>query len=93
MSRRRYRYTDATPHEMLAVIIGFIIGFPFWIIVGANLWQLIGWLSFIISAAPLVATFILAAKAGSRRTYKTGARGGVYEARISRSGKPYKKYL
>jgi hypothetical protein len=32
----------------------------------------------------------LAAKAGSRRTYKTGARGGVYEARISQSGKPYK---
>jgi hypothetical protein len=93
MSRRRYSYTEATPCEMLAVIIGFIIGFPFWIIVGAILWQSISWFGFIISAMPLVATFILAAKAGSRRTYKTGARGGVYEARISQSGKPYKKYL
>jgi hypothetical protein len=81
MSRRRYSYTEATPCEMLAVIIGFIIGFPFWIIVGAILWQSISWFGFIISAMPLVAT------------YKTGARGGVYEARISQSGKPYKKYL
>jgi hypothetical protein len=93
MSRRRYRYTDATPCEMLAVIIGFTIGFPFWIVAGAILWQSISWFGFIISALPLVATFVLAANAGSRRTYKTGARGGVYEARISQSGKPYKKYL
>jgi len=93
MSRRRYSYTEATPCEMLAVIIGFTIGFPFWIIAGAILWQSISWFGFILSTVPLVATFVLAAKAGSRRTYKTGARGGVYEARISRSGKPYKKYL
>jgi hypothetical protein len=78
---------------MLAVIIGFTIGFPFWIIAGAILWQSISWFGFILSVVPLVATFVLAAKAGSRRTYKTGARGGVYEARISRSGTPYKKYL
>ena len=93
MSRRRYRYTEATPCEMVAVIIGFVIGFPFWIIAGCVLWQTISWFGFMISALPLVATFLLAAKAGSRRTYKTGARGGVYEARISQSGNPYKKYL